>query len=81
MKEKRDTPDPGRQAELRELVKASSVHVVSQDLGLSRTQILQYLADVPMNAAIIRGIESTLASRAVAKRDESTRGRARGLRQ
>ncbi len=76
MKEAKDTPDPGRQAELRALVKASSVHVVSQDLGLSRTQILQYLADVPMNAAIIRGIESTLA-----KRDEASRGRARGLRQ
>jgi len=70
MKEKKDTPNPERQAELRALVKAASVHTVSQDLGLSRTQILQYLADVPMNAAVVRGIESTLANR----------GRDRGLR-
>lgn len=60
MKEAKETPNPALQVKLREMVKKQSVHVVSRDLGLSRSQVLQYLADVPMNAAIIRGIESTL---------------------
>lgn len=60
MQGKKEAPDPALQARLRKMVIGASVHTVSRDTGLTRHQILQYLASVPMNAAVIRGIERTL---------------------
>jgi hypothetical protein len=59
---KRETPDKGLQAKLRKMVLAegSSLQKVSKDLRLTRSQLSNYLADLPMNAAVLRGIEKTL---------------------
>jgi len=59
----KELPDKALQKRLREWIDRESLHAVVQETKLGRGQLSQYLAGLPMNTAVLRGIESTLHER------------------